>query len=356
MVKFLTQMRHELIKIDRKYHQTLLSILLLCVVLFSVAGYYYGLSVQRDRYTSFLESFKNIRENSDKYKFINPLIGGVSAPATEVGIYSDIRDEIVSYLQEEKYSGDLFAYSFYFRDLGTGLWFGSNESADFFPASLFKLPIAISVYKEIEENPSFLKMTTVYTEDIAKLNNSVTSNAQSILKLGATYSVEELVEIMLTESDNGAKDLLLTLVDKRYLNNLFSVVSLVDPDTVKTYTISSRKYAHFLRILYGSSYLNEEHSEYLLKLLSGSDFKDGIVAGLPVSIPVSHKFGTYEFDEEVNGKTIHTQQLHDCGVVYHAQKPYVFCLMTKGKDLESLYKVIAHVSSLIYKNQESGGN
>lgn len=318
----------------------------------SFIGYIFGSSYQREHYANFLRSFKNIRENSDKYKFINPLIGGISPPATDVGIFLDLKKEVTSYLEKEEIRGDLYDYSFYFRDLGTGFWFGANEGGSFFPASLFKLPIAIATYKQAEADPLLLKKMVTYSQDISELNSSIQTNSQSTLVVGRSYSVEDLIERMIISSDNGAKNLLVATIDKTYLNQLFSAVSPIDPDPEKMYKISSQKYALFLRILYGSSYLNEEHSEYLLNLLSQTDFKDGLVAGIPESIPVAHKFGTYEFEEKINGVTVTTHQLHDCGVVYHADKPYIFCFMTKGKDIASLYRIISHVSRLIYENQE----
>jgi beta-lactamase class A len=174
-----------------------------------------------------------------------------------------------------------------------------------------------------------------------------------MLEIGKAYSVEDLVSIMLMNSDNGAKNLLLTLTDRNYIKQLFSIVSLVNPETTKALTISSREYALFFRVLYGSSYLNEEHSERILSLLSQSTFKDGLVAGLPEGTPVAHKFGTYEFDETIDGKVRSAQQLHDCGVVYHKENPYIFCLMTKGKDTNTLFKVISHVSKLVYDYQDT---
>lgn len=336
----------------KRHLQTLIT---LCVVAASlVFGYFVGQTVQEERYTKFLRSFKNIRENSERYKFINPLIGSVSSPATTVGIYSDLKNEIVDYLKQEGDNGDLYGHSFYFRDLGSGLWFGTNENDDFFPASLFKLPIAIAVYKEGEDDLSFLKRYVIYTEEISQLNDSVMGNSKSSLVIGKSYQVEDLVAIMITESDNGAKNLLLSVIDRAYMDKLFSAISFVDPTKAGSYTISSRQYALFLRILYGSSYLNEDHSEYLMDLLSKTTFKEGLVAGLPGDILVAHKYGMYEFDETVNGTTRQAQQLHDCGVVYHEERPYIFCLMTKGKDIETLYKVISHVSKIIYENQESG--
>jgi beta-lactamase class A len=320
-------------------------------------GYSAGKFMQRQVYANYLKGFGNIRENSNRYTFINPLIGGISRPATDVGIFSDIKDDIDSYFADEEKKGNLYDYSFYFRDLSTGFWFGANEGNDFFPASLFKLPVAIAIYKEAEEDSSFLKKYLVYTDEISKLNSSNKFNSESTLEIGKSYTVEQLVNIMLTASDNGAKNLLLSVLNPTYLDQLFSIVSLADPQSVKKYKISSIKYALFLRVLYNSSYLNEEHSEFLLSTLSKTTFKDGIIAGIPQSVVVAHKFGTYEFDQQdVNGNNIPGQQLHDCGIVYHQERPYIFCLMTSGKNVEVLYKIISHISKMIYDNQEKDDN
>lgn len=332
------------------YSISALLVLVVCLVAF--LGYFYGISVQKNKYATFIKSFRNIRENTDKYDFINPLIGGSSAPATDVGMYSDLKESIIASLSEDEHKGSLYSYSLYFRDLGTGFWFGINESDNFSPASLFKLPISIATYKQGEDNPSFLKKEVVYTKEISLLNSSIKSNSDSSLAIGRSYSVEDLVEIMITQSDNGAKNLLLTVIDKSYLNKLFALVALGDPQTSSVYQISAIKYALFLRVLYGASYLNNDNSERILGYLSKSTFSDGLVAGLPKAVPVAHKFGVYEFDDTVNGTITHVQQLHDCGVIYHAKKPYILCIMTKGKDLLSLYTVIAKASKLIYEDQE----
>ena len=298
-------------------------------------------------------SFVNLREKSDKYNFINPLIGVVSAPATDVGIYSDIKSDILAYLDEEEKNGNLFEYSFYFRDMNTGFWFGDYENFSLFPASLFKLPVAIAVYKQGEDDQSFLTRNITYTQEISELNTTKQLNAESLLIVGQSYSVDILVDRMLTDSDNGAKNLLLSSLDKKYLEQLLDIVTFSGTDKKQTYEISSRKYANFLRILYSSSYLNEEHSERILKILSKTSFKDGIVSGLPRGTLVAHKFGVYEFYEKVKGVDTVAIQLHDCGIVYHASEPYTLCLLTKGKDEASLFKVISTVSRMIYTHQES---
>lgn len=319
-------------------------------------GYLVGVLSERNKYKNFLQGFKTLRENTSKYSLINPLIGNITPPATDVGIYSDIKEEVESYLKEEMSRGNLYGYSFYFRDLNSALWFGSNESANFFPASLFKLPVAIAAYKKGEEDHTFLETKLTYTEELLKQNNAMASNSETHLVVGNSYSIKELVSLMLINSDNGAKDLLLSAVDTKYINQIFETASLVDPKMMKTFDISSRKYALFLRMLYGSSYLDEEHSQLIMELLTKSTFKDGLVAGIPSDVPIAHKFGAYQFEETINNNNVLVQQLHDCGVIYHKTDPYLVCFMTKGKNSDVLYSIISHVSSLIYNYQDNVGD
>ncbi|MBP6948743.1 MAG: serine hydrolase [Candidatus Pacebacteria bacterium] len=336
-----------------KYKYAPFFIIVLSGIIFG-AGYITSSLITEDKYQDFLSNFKNIREDTSKYTFINPLVGNISAPATDVGIYTDIKEDIDSYLEKQKKKGELFNYSFYFRDLNSGLWFGSNELESFFPASLFKLPIALAAYKQTEDKPGFINTMVVYTEDIAKRNEVVQINAVSTLTIGKAYSIEYLIERMLIDSDNGAKDLILSVLDMKYFDDLFQTVSFVDYNTDNKYSLSSCKYSLFLRVLYGSSYVNETHSELIMSLLTKSEYKDGLVGGIPGSVKVAHKFGTYQFDEEEKGVTVSSRQLHDCGVVYHLENPYVICFMTKGKDLETLQKIIGHISSLVYQYQSEG--
>lgn len=335
-------MQADIKKIFFKNKQTITSISV--ITLAFVIGYGIGIYKEKAVINGFIKSFRNIRQSSDRYPMIDPLLGVTSAPATDVGVYVDLQNDVVEYLNEKKASGELYDYSIYFKDLDSPLWFGVNEETSFVPASLFKIPIALTIYKQGENNPSFLEKRVVYTNEVAKINENENTEVSSLI-VGNSYTIEELVTIMLELSDNGAKNLLISNLDVRYIKDLFRVMLLVDPLSQQGYEISSRKYALFLRLLYNSSYLNEEHSNYILTLLSKSTFKDGLVAGLPAGIDVAHKFGTYT---EINGRY---SVLHDCGIVYVADDPYVVCIMTKGKNIPSLLKVISHVSKMIYEGE-----
>ncbi len=79
----------------------------------------------------------------------------------------------------------------------------------------------------------------------------------------------------------------------------------------------------------------------MLETMSHSSFTKGIVAGVPEDVLVSHKFG------EAPLKTGEVQ-LHDCGIVYAQQSPYLLCVMSQGSDYEALADFIARVSQAVY--------
>lgn len=322
--------------------------IILAILFFGIFSFLAGFLIQKELHkktlANFVESFETIRLSSGEYNLIDPLVGTISPPATEVGIFTDIKKQLEKYLEAEKGSEEIIDYSFYYRELNSTLWFGINEEKSFTPASLLKLPIAIASYKQSEEDPNFkLNKKFVYTKEIASQNSTNPNNDASSLQIGKEYSVEELIELMIEKSDNGAKDLLFESMDKKYLNQFFELTNMDNPFLLTKYEISSKKYSLFLRILYNSSYINKQNSQNLLELLTKTSFKQGLVAGVPENTQVAHKFGVYNID---NGFMI-----HDCGIIYHPENAYLVCFMTKGNKAESLIRIIAHVSNMLYEFQ-----
>ena len=98
--------------------------------------------------------------------------------------------------------------------------------------------------------------------------------------------------------------------------------------------------ASFFRILYNASYLTKDNSQKALDLLSKVDFTDGIRAGVPSSVKVANKFGEREVGNII--------QLHDCGIVYFKDHPYLLCIMSRGTDFTKLAASIKNISRLVY--------
>ena len=73
------------------------------------------------------------------------------------------------------------------------------------------------------------------------------------------------------------------------------------------------------------------------------DFPQGIVAGVPPGITVASKYGEY-----AQGKGGEEKQLHEFGIVYHPNGPYILGVMTQGSNFERQAEVIRTVSAMIY--------
>jgi len=101
--------------------------------------------------------------------------------------------------------------SLYFRNLNNGPWFGINESEQFFPASLIKLPILIMYLKWVELDPSVLLKELKITKlsEVAQVYKS-----EKTLELGKTYTVKDLLEYLIVYSENSAIDPLLSILPK----------------------------------------------------------------------------------------------------------------------------------------------
>jgi len=261
--------------------------------------------------------------------------------------YVVLKSDLVDYIETEKKDGSITSASVYFRDLQNGPIMSINEQELFAPASLLKVPLMITYFKKAEEDPSVLKRKLTVAGNIQSLPQNIT--AEKSAEKGKTYTIDELIALLITQSDNTSWKMLLNDLRKEYSENYFVMIlsdlGIIDPrksDDMQYITVQS--YASIFRILYNSSYLNLAMSDKALGLLSQSVFNDGIVAGIPEGIKVAHKFGERKEGTE--------QQLHDCGIVYYPQNPYLICIMTKGQDILTQEKIIQQISKDIYQEIE----
>ncbi|QQR76435.1 serine hydrolase [Candidatus Nomurabacteria bacterium] len=274
---------------------------------------------------------------TDKYEFISPLLECDSFESKELNSFDEGIYESASLLME---NGSIDDLSYYFRDLNNGVWVGLNEEEKFAPASLMKLPLMISYLKQSEDDLSVLKQS--YTFNIEDDNYSKQNIApEELMSIGTPYTVEELIFRMIAYSDNSALRILLKNSGTFGLR-VFNDLSIELPeDQSNEDFMSVRTYSKFFRTLYNGSYLNYVNSDEALRVLSKTQYKDGIVAGVPEDIVVAHKFG----ERENNGVI----QLHDCGIVYHPDKPYVLCIMTRGSDINKMSSAISYLSKYTYE-------
>jgi beta-lactamase class A len=244
-------------------------------------------------------------------------------------------------IRERIQRGAIEQVSVYFRDLNNGPWMGIDEDRIFTPASLLKIPIAISYYLYYEQDPNIFSETLQWSKP-----EKPESLGLATIVPGTPYTVRDLIERMLTHSDNAATYLLTERLPENLLLKPYKDLGLALPvDTDKDYSISIRNYSKIIRVLYNASYINRHDSEQILQMLTKSEFTEGLRAGVPRSVQVANKYGRRNHDTY--------SELHDCGIVYYPGAPYLLCVMTKGQDVDRMGDVIQSISALVYGEVDS---
>lgn len=283
-------------------------------------------------------------ELDNQYHFISPLL----ACNIDQNLGSDqtvaLQNQLQASIQAHNDAGDITTASVYFRDLSGGPYIDINADDTFSPGSLLKVPLAMSIYEQAESNPSILTQELNYTG--TETNDPQFFPPTKVLAPGQ-YTVSQLLTQMLTQSDNNATNVLANYIGVSAFEATYQHIGVAVPPTEgQDYTTTTHAYASFFSILYNATYLDADDSEAMLNLLSQTSFKQGIVAGVPKGIVVSHKFGERAFADSS------LDQLHDCGIVYAPNHPYVICIMTQGYDFAKLAKTIADLSNVAYNYVE----
>jgi beta-lactamase class A len=161
---------------------------------------------------------------------------------------------------------------------------------------------------------------------------------------GKTYTIRELMEKMIQNSDNEAAFVLMREITPAYAYHVLREMGIAASNEAMTGDfVSVREYAAVFRLLYNATYLDRDLSFAALSTLTRTTFARGLRDGVPASVMVAHKFG----ERIVTDSPV--RQLHDCGIVYHPAGPYILCVMTRGTDMNKLAGVIADISGLAFK-------
>jgi beta-lactamase class A len=284
------------------------------------------------------DNLSEVRINSQQFRFTNPLLYYKSNPDQSL---NPLKDTFSAYVTPAKNRGDASSISVYYRDMNTGEWTGLDETVNYEPASMLKVVLMIAYLKQSVENPGVLTQKIPYTPT----NNVEEAYRAADVVPAGSYSVSDLLAMMIRYSDNDALTAL-SKDDNGHTAEVFRLFQLPTPPLNTTDYMSARTYSRVFRVLYDSTYLPWEQSEAALELLSQTDFKLGLVAGVPPGTIIAHKFG--ERTNRASDGTIVDRELHDCGIVYKPAKPYFLCVMTRGADFPKLQKIIADISAITY--------
>lgn len=213
------------------------------------------------------------------------------------------------------------------KDLNTDWEISFNKEELFPAASLVKIPIMAACFQAVADGKISL-------QDKIILKGSDKTLGSGILKampIGAVFTIDQIVEFMVTRSDNTASNIMISLLGYDYLNNYFKQQGLKNTNLsrkmmdfrgrnkgVENFT-SVRDISFLLENMYDNKFINSSYSQKCLKLLKMQKVKDRIPKKLPENAVVAHKTGLEKF------------VCHDAGIVFTKNGDFLICVLTKSK-------------------------
>lgn len=292
-----------------------------------------------------LDRGKIIRQASSK--LISPILACEIGPETDFTELAPVKNAVASYVKKSISDNLAGNVSVYFRLINTGRWFAINKEDVYTPSSLYKALVLLAYYKEAETNPGILSRPIPYISD-GSVDRLYGGGREDLIS-GNYYTVNQLIDRMIKNSYNSAMRTLANYLGPTSLDRVVSDLNLpmaINGSQEEAGVLTVAGYSLVLRVLFGASYLDRMMSEKALEILSKTDFKDGLRAGVPADLEIAHKFGVHAADPTLINSV---EQLHDCGIVYFPGHPYLLCVMTKGQHQQDLARTIAGVSKVTYE-------
>ncbi len=232
------------------------------------------------------------------------------------------------------------------KDLKRSWLISINEKAEIASASVVKIPIMAGCFYAAEEGKISLdKKITLKQRD--KIGGSgILRNKKS----GKTFTIKELIDLMITISDNTAANILIKLLGFDYLNICFKKFGLKDTNLsrlmmdmrsrgkgIENYT-TAKDMAFILEKIYKGRLINKGLSSECLEVLKAQRSRTRIPARLPKNTVVAHKTG------------LEKGLCHDAGIVFTDTGDFIICVLIKhnNKNARSSKKLISNIARLSY--------
>jgi beta-lactamase class A len=227
------------------------------------------------------------------------------------------------------------------RDLQSDWEISFNKDKLFPSASVVKIPIMVSCFYAIRDG-------ILDSDSIIRIKSIDKASGSGVLKnvpSGKEISVSELLELMITKSDNTAANMLIERLGFEYLNKSFKSYGVKNTNLsrkmvdfksrsqgIENYT-TAEDISLVLEKIYRGEAVNKEVSKQCLDLLKRQKINDRIPKHLPEEAVVAHK----------------------TGLVYTPNGDFIICALIKHSKTtsKSAKEFIANVAEITYQHFEN---
>jgi beta-lactamase class A len=214
---------------------------------------------------------------------------------------------------------------------------GVNMDNFIYPASVYKMYVAMEVLRQVSHGDySLARLYVVNTPNDVDRSREISIDPRPLLRSGDTVTVNYLLDLMITRSDNSAANCLIDIAGRKNINQTmaengwqgsevtrkFLKRSLEDPgyDTIRGTQTNAKHAAEFMYKVAANELINPWVSLQMKALLGRQLDKSKLATGFPGSAMFSHKTGWWSF------------YTNDVGIVEDGKIKYAVALFTPIKE------------------------
>ncbi|MGI5825914.1 MAG: serine hydrolase [Patescibacteria group bacterium] len=221
-------------------------------------------------------------------------------------------------------------YGIYYLDLSTGNSFAINGDRIFTAASLIKLPVMLTLYKEADAGR--IDLDTVY-----KLRGVDKRGGAGSLQYkpdGYSITYRQMAQLMGSQSDNTAFNVISKLLGETKIQNTIDLLGMKNTSFANNDT-TPEDINLFFQKLYNGKVVTEKSKEEILDFLTDTIWEDRIPAGIPQDIKVAHKIGT------------EVRVISDAGIVF-TPRPFILTILSQEVNEIEAKQALLEIAKKIY--------
>ncbi|MDD5457296.1 MAG: class A beta-lactamase-related serine hydrolase [Candidatus Margulisbacteria bacterium] len=258
---------------------------------------------------------------------------------------SDIMKDINA--QIDKYALPGGIVGIVIKDLTTGEYFSMNGNIIFNPASVIKVPVMVEAFHQVEKGKLSLDERLVLRQE----NKLVGSGSLQYFRCGKRFSVRRLIELMITDSDNTATNMLVNRLGMQNINEYMRRLGLRHT-VIKDPTMFCKVEGQhnitspvdmviLLEKMYKGTLVSKAASEDMLSIMKGQRHKWGIARFLPPTVTIANKTGSLDFVR------------NDVGIILDKDKPYVISIFSKHLPSNHYGSIlVGSLSKVVYERRK----
>lgn len=234
--------------------------------------------------------------------------------------------------------------AFVIKNLNTDISYSYNENNIVPSASLIKIMVMIEVMTQVKEGKLSLNMRLSIKE-----NEKVPYSVLEFLDCGNTYTLLDLVKLMIIYSDNTAANMLMDLVGMENVNNCIKGLGLKKTNLKrKMMDLKAREegrendttageMADIMMRLYKGEIVNKQYSTLILDIMRGQGDESMMRVDLPDDIEIARKSGELENLD------------HEMAIVYGDNCNYLYIFFAWGTETNNdARKILQKTSKIVY--------